>query len=566
MDEKEKLAADGENEAAGDIKIDEEMTAEEINEVVDSAIDSEDKEENITIIPPEEELSGDEDDFDDFSEVDSENSAEEETLIESAEEENENSAEPTEKSETKEQAQATKERIKLPWKKIGIGVGILAGLCAVTYFGGVWYYSSHFYPGTTLSNFNCSNLTVEQAEEKIHSEMEDYTYTIKERGNKEEHISGKDIELQCAEVKGVAEAKSKQNPFGWVTDRTSRNQTIEVLVSYNEDKLYQIAENLDCAVESRAAMDGATAGVYYENGSYHMKEVEGKDIISFSRFYTALRAGIYGTYKDMSLEDEGLYVTMAEEDKLKQALTDMNKYVSASITYTKGSQTFVVNGDTINQWLTLNPDYTVTLSSDLTAGYVSELAKQYDTVGGWREMTSSAGSVITVGGGDYGWLVNQAEEAEALRNHILAGETVTKEPAYKKKGLGVRGDGYDIPNTYVEVSIAAQKMWYYKDGALVLSSNVVTGNPLKGNGTHTGVFALKYKEKNATLKGEGYETPVAYWMPFNGGEGLHDANWRGVFGGSIYRGGGSHGCVNLPPSVAATLFSNISPGTPVIVY
>lgn len=513
-------------------------------------------------IPPEE-IIDDEDDFDDFSEPEPEESESE------PEKEPEDNQEVTETAteEKTEETEKPKKKLNIPWKKVGIGAGILAGICALTYFGGVLYYSSHFYPGTNLGSFNCANLTVEQAEEKIRKEMEDYTYTIKERGNKEEYIHGRDIDLKCTEINGIAEAKANQNPFGWLTDNGARNQKVEVLVSYDEDKLYHIAEGLECTAESAAGMDGATAGVYYENGAYHMKESEGKNIISFSRFYTALRAGIYGTYKDMSLEDEGLYVSMAEEDKLKKALDEMNKCVSANITYTKGSQTFAVNADTINQWLTLNPDYTVTLSNESIAGYLRELAKNYDTVGGWREFVSSAtGTKITVGGGDYGWLVNEAAEAEALRNNILAGETVTKEPIYKKKGLGARGDGYDIPNTYVEVSIAAQKMWYYKDGGLVVSSNVVTGNPLNGNGTHTGVFSLKYKEKNATLKGEGYETPVNYWMPFNGGEGLHDANWRGAFGGSIYRGGGSHGCVNIPPSVAATLFDNISPGTPVIVY
>ena len=546
MDEKEKLA-DMEVE---DVNKDEKISEEEINETADA----------VTDIPPEE-FVDDEDDFDDFSNSEIEGMEIEQEEVETPED---TEAESEEKPENIEQP---KKKLNIPWKKIVIGAGILAGVCALVYFGGVWYYSSHFYPGTNLGSFHCANLTIEQAEEKIRKEMDEYTYTIRERGDKEEYIHGKDIDLKCAEINGVAEAKAKQNPFGWVTNVAARNQNIEVLVSYDEDKLFHIAEGLECTAESIAGMDGATAGVYYENGAYHMKEAEGKNIISFSRFYTALRAGIYGAYKDMSLEDEGLYVSMSEEDKLKQALVDLNKYVSANITYTKGAQTFVVNADTINQWLTLNPDYTVTLNNDLVAGYVKELAKHYDTVGSWREIVSSAtGGPVTVGGGDYGWLLNEAEETEALKNNILAGETVTKEPIYKKKGLGVRGEGHDIPNTYVEVSIAAQKMWYYKDGALVVSSDVVTGNPLKGNGTHTGVFALKYKEKNATLKGVGYETPVNYWMPFNGGEGLHDAYWRGAFGGSIYRGGGSHGCVNLPPSVAATLFNNISPGTPVIVY
>ena len=55
-------------------------------------------------------------------------------------------------------------------------------------------------------------------------------------------------------------------------------------------------------------------------------------------------------------------------------------------------------------------------------------------------------------------------------------------------------------------------------------------------------------------------------MPFYGGYGLHDATWRGAFGGSIYLYGGSHGCVNLPPKAAATLYNNVTVGTKVILY
>lgn len=55
-------------------------------------------------------------------------------------------------------------------------------------------------------------------------------------------------------------------------------------------------------------------------------------------------------------------------------------------------------------------------------------------------------------------------------------------------------------------------------------------------------------------------------MPFNGGIGLHDANWRKTFGGTIYKNGGSHGCVNLPPAVAKTIYENISAGDPVLCY
>ena len=47
---------------------------------------------------------------------------------------------------------------------------------------------------------------------------------------------------------------------------------------------------------------------------------------------------------------------------------------------------------------------------------------------------------------------------------------------------------------------------------------------------------------------------------------MHDANWRSSFGGTIYKTSGSHGCINLPPAVAKTIYENISQGMPVLCY
>jgi lipoprotein-anchoring transpeptidase ErfK/SrfK len=55
-------------------------------------------------------------------------------------------------------------------------------------------------------------------------------------------------------------------------------------------------------------------------------------------------------------------------------------------------------------------------------------------------------------------------------------------------------------------------------------------------------------------------------MCFRPHYGLHDASWRDEFGGDIYEEDGSHGCVNLPTSAAATLYDLVDYGTPVIVF
>ena len=107
----------------------------------------------------------------------------------------------------------------------------------------------------------------------------------------------------------------------------------------------------------------------------------------------------------------------------------------------------------------------------------------------------------------------------------------------------------------------------------MLSTDVVTGNPNKGNATPPGVYSLTYKARNATLRGErrpdgtySYETPVKYWMPFNGGIGFHDASWQPTFGGSRYKSHGSHGCVNLPPSVAPKMYELVYKDVPVVCH
>jgi len=121
------------------------------------------------------------------------------------------------------------------------------------------------------------------------------------------------------------------------------------------------------------------------------------------------------------------------------------------------------------------------------------------------------------------------------------------------------------------ISIARQEIFLYEKGQLIKSSFTVTGKP--GFETVTGTYKIYAKQRNAVLRSPfeniTYEVPVAYWMPFFSGYGLHDANWREVagrgFGGNIYNWDGSHGCANLPTSMAAFIWNWAPIGTPVHV-
>ena len=124
--------------------------------------------------------------------------------------------------------------------------------------------------------------------------------------------------------------------------------------------------------------------------------------------------------------------------------------------------------------------------------------------------------------------------------------------------------------TYVDVDVTAQTMTAYVGGTAVVGAPCVTGAAGRHD-TSRGVFSIKSKETSRYLQGTNdngtkYKSYVNFWMPFNGGEGLHDASWRSSFGGSIYLTSGSHGCVNLPYDAAAALYSIAFVGMPVIVH
>ncbi len=121
-------------------------------------------------------------------------------------------------------------------------------------------------------------------------------------------------------------------------------------------------------------------------------------------------------------------------------------------------------------------------------------------------------------------------------------------------------------NTYVAVSIDEQYVWFYKNGTILTSAPIVTGT--KGvNDTPRGTYQILSKARNIYLTGPDYKSFVNFWMRFTPTQiGLHDASWRSTFGGDIYVGNGSHGCVNMPYNTAKIIYENAPIGTKVVVY
>jgi lipoprotein-anchoring transpeptidase ErfK/SrfK len=137
-------------------------------------------------------------------------------------------------------------------------------------------------------------------------------------------------------------------------------------------------------------------------------------------------------------------------------------------------------------------------------------------------------------------------------------------PAYTREAYNRSCAG--VGDTYIEVDMGIQKLYYYEAGELKLETDIVTGNVRKKMNTPEGVNYVYSKQKNRILRGEGYTSPVSFWMPVKGAVGIHDASWRDEFGGDIYKSNGSHGCINLPSDVMAELYDMVEVGTPVVMF
>lgn len=137
-----------------------------------------------------------------------------------------------------------------------------------------------------------------------------------------------------------------------------------------------------------------------------------------------------------------------------------------------------------------------------------------------------------------------------------------------EKTVSSKAYGKNIGNTYIEISIKQQRMWYYIDGKLYVETPVVTGN-YYGYSTPKGAYSIFQRMSPATLVGPSWCVNVNYWLAFTqSGCGIHDSTWRASseYGGTTYIGNGSHGCVNTPLSKVKQIYSKAKIGTNVIVY
>lgn len=444
---------------------------------------------------------------------------------------------------------------------------------ALVYLAGVAFFHGHFYPGTEINSVGCGFDSADKARKSLRSAVNNFTITLKERGGNTETIKGSDTGLD-SDIKGSLDKQIKsQNAFAWPVDMWKQNAyTVKMTVTLDQEKLEKAVDKLDI-VRKPGTREPENAVIEYDSDKkeYVAKDGDPGNIIDRDALLEAVEKGAEDLKTTIDLSKAGAYEKAqytADSAVVKDALDKANRYVKAEATYEFGDDKVTVDSDQIAQWIKISDDFKVSFYQSQVQKFVSDLADKYDTIyKKTRTFKTSYGYDIKTARGDYGWWMNRVAEKDDLIDFIKKGKAGVKKPVYYQTAMQYGDD--DIGDTYVEVNLTKQHVLLYVKGKLVDESDCVSGKT--STPTPAGVFSVTYRDHKhddhvVELKGENYTSPVDMFIPFYGNVGFHDASWRSVFGGNIYKQNGSHGCVNLPYHMAQSIYENVDKDYPVIVY
>ncbi|MDO4620315.1 MAG: L,D-transpeptidase family protein [Lachnospiraceae bacterium] len=474
----------------------------------------------------------------------------------------------------------SKKKKRSALKTAGIAAGCLLLCTAGAYFVNAGQYKTKFVPGTTVNGSDISDRSIEEIETSLAQDAADYTLTLRFLNDETATIASSDIKLGYSLQTGLSTILSTQNRYTWIGGLFGNSQQYDLTtdVSYDSDALEQIlsalpavsAENITAPVDANLAMDSSYR-------FYIVPEVNGNQI-QYDNLVSAVKDALENRQTSLNLVTTvGVYdtpdVTSTNEDLIARR-DSINNMLDTVVTYHMSDGTDQVLNDKITiEWLKINEDGVYVVDEDYirekAAAYIAGLAALDDNYGYFRTFSSSWFGTVRMGTDElHGHTLDQEAMTNELTSDLTGNKTGEHSMTYSTMidTLDPRFGG-----TYVEVDILNQRVFFYINYELYFECNCVTG--LEGvNSTPSGIFSIINKERDRNLESYNedgslrYSSHVDFWMCFKPHYGLHDASWRGSFGGEIYTYDGSHGCVNLSYNSARTIYEALDYDTPVIVF
>lgn len=469
-----------------------------------------------------------------------------------------------------------KQRIKSPkwyasWRFITASIIFII---AISIAAGSYYQATHFNSQIMINGIKVGGMTADQALEKFKATVLKNVVYVGEQ----QIIDGKDTKMvftnkDLPDIKKLLKSQwtffpsSNAKNYSLMPSNQDqyRNQTLKKQV---EEKLLAMNKGL------KAPQDAA---VHLEQGKIIVVSS-----ISGEQYDVASLLQDFEKHKNISeIRLNPVYLQPIKEDSefIINQQKKFEEFLAQTVDYKIQDKIFTLNGSELIKNASISKDLQIKMddAGDIKKR-IAEINNAQSTLNKDFTFKTHSGSLISVKGKGYGWAIDVDKEIPRIMEAFENGEkSVSASNIY---GHGWKGEGYGydtianngIGDTYAEVSIAEQRIWIYKNGKLVVTTNVVTGTHDNRHDTSPGVWYILYKQSPSVLTGREngkitYQVPVNYWAPFtNDGQGFHDASWRGNWGSSAYLTAGSHGCVNTPPSIMKAVYDNLTTYEPVIVY
>ena len=456
---------------------------------------------------------------------------------------------------------------------------ILSVVLCVALIAGGWLYIDYkmycktYFPNNTIINgIDCSGMTTKVAKKALTEEWNKHDFKVTQDGKEVATITGLDLVYDIdAQLQ-----KLMDNGYRFPLFTLLSNGNQDLTISMMPKELTSgINEQINALPIYEQAEPVQTTNAYIDMSNNQftiVPEVYGNNIDK-KVVKQVIKERISCGSWELPFVEEDFYeqptITKDSEELLAEQ-TYCKTYLAHQITYTFGPESQTITPAELKEMMSADKDGKITVAQKAVEKFVSALAATRNTVDTVRSFKSTSRGYVTIYGGTYGYTIDEEKEIAQLTKDLKGLKNVSREPVYAQEGWGWENDGFG--STYIEVDLALQRLWYYQNGEILLTCPIVSGCVATKHYTATGAYQIVYMARDVVLKGGSkkkktyYESHVDYWMPFYADYGLHDADWRSSFGGSIYLRDGSHGCVNMPPASAAQLYNLVSTGTPVIVF
>ncbi len=472
---------------------------------------------------------------------------------------------------------SSKRKLKIKKKKSKVFLAwlipvIAAGAAAATVLIGAGVTKDKLWNDTYINDVYAGGKTIEEVNDDI-SKVK-HTLNITTREGNTETVDLEEVSYKCAYNADVSEIKASQSPFLWFLHLNGKTDyDLPVKATFDEGKLAEKLKALKC-VTDEGIKDPVDAHIAVANESFTIVEATEGNRVDNDKFIATVSDALKKGVTDINIDESGCYVTpkVYSDDKgLQESYAKLKDIKAATITLNLREAEEVIEGTTYMNWITTEGSE-LTFKDDLVNEFFEKIADKYDTYQTERQFETTGAGTITVGGGaqdTYGFLMDVDQTKKAFEEAMLSGKSQTIDAYWEVPAKTRNQKNGDIGNTYVEIDISRQHMWYYRDGKLYIDTDVRTGTESSAQWTPTtvGVFRILDKQRDKYFRQFQPVVHSDYWMPFNWrGEGIHDANWYSTYGGSLYKYAGSHGCINTPYSVVQKMYEVMDYGTPVIVY